>query len=69
MSENKVWYSLKEASLELGYCKSYMSIWLHRHSKELPNGVLIEAGKSKIISKEGIQWIKHHTNKVGRPHK
>ena len=42
-----------------------MSVWLRRHPNELPSEMLMETGKVKLISEDGIEWIKNHIKKEG----
>lgn len=57
------WYSLAQASKELNHGSTYVSVWLRRHPDELPNEMIMEAGRVKLISKDGIKWINQHTKK------
>lgn len=63
MSEQ--WYSLSEASRVLGYSRNYVNMWLLRHGKSLPKEMIFEIGGRKVISKEGIEFIKNNTKKLG----
>ncbi|KRM07532.1 hypothetical protein FC89_GL000219 [Liquorilactobacillus ghanensis DSM 18630] len=60
---NKKWYNLAQASEKLGRSRSYVSLWLRRHQNEVPENMILEGGKSKLISDEGIKWIKKHIKK------
>lgn len=62
---NEKWYSLSQASRNLGYSRNYISVWLQRHGKSLPKEMLLEIGESKFISKQGIEFIKNNTKKLG----
>ena len=59
------WHSLSKASEILGHGTSYVSLWLRRHEKDMPEGMVIASGKSKLISDQGIEWIKKNTKKEG----
>lgn len=61
------WYELNEVSKQLGFNKDYASKWLSRHREELPKEMLIESesGKTRLISEEGIKWIRANTKKEG----
>ena len=59
------WHSLSKASEILGNGTSYVSLWLRRHEKDMPEGMVIASGKSKLISDQGIEWIKKNTKKEG----
>ena len=59
------WHSLSKASEILGNGTSYVSLWLRRHEKDMPEGMVIGSGKSKLISDQGIEWIKKNTKKEG----
>jgi predicted DNA-binding transcriptional regulator AlpA len=36
---------------------------LSRHREEFPEELMLGSGKSKLISDEGIEWIKKHIKK------
>lgn len=59
------WHSLSKASEILGHGTSYVSLWLRRHEKDMPEGMIIASGNSKLISDQGIEWIKKNTKKEG----
>lgn len=59
------WFSLSQASIKLKRGNTYVSVWLRRHPNELPSEMLMEAGRVKLISDEGIEWIKKHIKKEG----
>lgn len=59
------WHSLSKASEILGNGTSYVSLWLRRHEKDMPEGMVIASGKSKLISDQGIEWIKKNAKKEG----
>lgn len=63
MSEQ--WYSLSEASRRLGYSRSYISLWIRRHGETLPKEMFFEIGEKKVISEQGIEFIKNNTKKLG----
>lgn len=63
MSEQ--WYSLSEASRRLGYSRSYISLWIRRHGETLPKEMFFEIGGKKVISEQGIEFIKNNTKKLG----
>ncbi|MBF7105278.1 hypothetical protein I6H67_00250 (plasmid) [Pediococcus pentosaceus] len=59
------WYNLGQASQKLGRSRSYVSLWLRRHKGEIPENMIMEGGKSKLISVQGIEWIRDHIKKEG----
>ncbi|AUJ31013.1 MAG: hypothetical protein ABF991_09980 [Liquorilactobacillus hordei] len=63
MTNKQEWFSLVQASKELNRGNTYVSVWLRRHPDELPNEMIMETGRVKLISKDGIKWIKQHTKK------
>ncbi len=63
MANKQKWHSLAQASRELGHGRNYVSAWLSRHRKEFPEELMLGSGKSKLISDEGIEWIKKHIKK------
>ena len=63
MAENQEWYSLTKASEKLGYGRTYVSLWLCRHKDDFPSSMLMESGNSKMISEQGIEWIKENIKK------
>lgn len=65
MTEQQRWVSFAQASRELGHGRNYVSSWIRNHEKEFPKELVIGTGKSKLISDEGIEWIKEHTKKEG----
>ena len=65
MANKQKWHSLAQASRELGYGRNYVSAWLSRHREEFPEELMLGSGKSKLISDEGIEWIKKHIKKEG----
>lgn len=65
VAENQEWYSLTKASEKLGYGRTYVSLWLRRHKDDFPSSMLIESGNSKMISEQGIEWIKENIKKAG----
>ncbi|MCT1228178.1 hypothetical protein EFM07_12535 [Lactococcus lactis] len=65
MAENQEWYSLTKASEKLGYGRTYVSVWLRRHKDDFPSNMLMESGNSKMISEQGIEWIKENIKKEG----
>ena len=65
MAENQEWYSLTKASEKLGYGRTYVSLWLRRHKDDFPSSMLMESGNSKMISEQGIEWIKENIKKEG----
>jgi transposase len=62
---NEEWYNLGQASQKLGRSRSYVSLWLRRHKGEVPENMIMEGGKSKLISAQGIEWIRDHIKKEG----
>ena len=62
---NEEWYNLGQASQKLGRSRSYVSLWLRRHKGEVPENMILEGGKSKLISAQGIEWIRDHIKKEG----
>lgn len=62
---NEKWYSLSEASRDLGYSRNYVSVWLQRHGKSLSKEMLLEIGGNKFISKQGVEFIKNNKKKLG----
>lgn len=65
MANTQKWHSLAQASRELGHGRNYVSAWLSRHREEFPDELMLGSGKSKLISDEGIEWIKKHIKKEG----
>lgn len=65
MAQQQRWISLAEASRELGHEKSYISRFYRRHQNEIPNGLIIGNETNKLISDDGIKWIKKHAKKEG----
>lgn len=65
MANKQKWHSLAQASRELGHGRNYVSAWLSRHREEFPEELMLGSGKSKLISDEGIGWIKKHIKKEG----
>lgn len=65
MTKKQEWFSLAQASLKLERGSTYVSVWLRRHPNELPSEMLMETGKVKLISEDGIEWIKNHIKKEG----
>lgn len=65
MANKQKWHSLAQASRELGHGRNYVSAWLSRHREEFPDELMLGSGKSKLISDEGIEWIKKHIKKEG----
>lgn len=63
VTNKQEWFSLVQASKELNHGSTYVSVWLRRHPDELPNEMIMETGRVKLISKDGIKWIKQHTKK------
>lgn len=63
MSEH--WYSLSEASRILGRSRNYTSLWLKRHGSTMPKEMTFEIGGKKVISQEGVEFIKNNTKKLG----
>lgn len=63
--ENQEWYNLTKASEKLGYGRTYVSVWLRRHKDDFPSNMLMESGNSKMISEQGIEWIKENIKKAG----
>ncbi|MBF7133417.1 hypothetical protein ITQ82_08595 [Pediococcus pentosaceus] len=59
------WYNLGQASQKLGRSRSYVSLWIRRHKGEVPENMILEGGKSKLISAQGIEWIRDHIKKEG----
>ncbi|VDG34025.1 hypothetical protein [Lactobacillus rhamnosus] [Lactiplantibacillus mudanjiangensis] len=65
MVKKQKWFSLSQASIKLKRGNTYVSVWLRRHPNELPSEMLMEAGRVKLISDEGMEWIKKHIKKEG----
>ncbi|SPH07255.1 hypothetical protein LAP8965_02591 [Lactiplantibacillus plantarum] len=65
MTEKHEWISLSQAGIKLGHDRSYVSLWLRRHPNNMPKEYLMETGTVKLISLEGIEWIKKQTKKEG----
>lgn len=65
MAKNQEWYSLTQANQKLGRGRSYVSNWIKRHQEEFPDRFLLGSGTNKLISDEGIEWIKKHIKKEG----
>jgi len=63
VTKKQEWFSLAQASLKLERGSTYVSVWLRRHPNELPSEMLMETGKVKLISEDGIEWIKNHIKK------
>ena len=63
MAEN--WYNLSKASAKMGYGSTYVSVWLRRHKDEVPDGMVLQSGNSKLISDKGIEWLKASIKKGG----
>ena len=63
VTNKQEWFSLVQASKELNHGSTYVSVWLRRHPDELPNEMIMETGRVKLISKDGLKWIKQHTKK------
>lgn len=59
------WISLSQAGIKLGHDRSYVSLWLRRHQNRMPEEYLMETGTVKLISLEGIEWIRKQTKKEG----
>jgi len=59
------WISLSQAGIKLGHDRSYVSLWLRRHPNSMPEEYLMETGTVKLISLEGIEWIRKQTKKEG----
>lgn len=59
------WYSLSEGSRKLGYSRNYINMWLLRHGKFLPKEMIFEIGGRKVISEQGIEFIRNNTKKLG----
>ncbi|WP_035462956.1 hypothetical protein [Lentilactobacillus hilgardii] len=64
MTGNQEWYSLTQANQKLGRGRNYVSNWINRH-QEFPEQFLLGSGTNKLISDEGIEWIKNHIKKEG----
>ena len=65
MARQHEWISLSQAAIKLGHDRSYVSLWLRRHPNSMPEEYLMETGTVKLISLEGIEWIKKQTKKEG----
>ena len=61
---NQEWYSLTQANHKLGRGRNYVSNWIKRHP-EFPDQFLLGSGTNKLISDEGIEWVKNHIKKEG----
>nr|WP_284706768.1 hypothetical protein [Latilactobacillus sakei] len=59
------WISLSQAGIKLGHDRSYVSLWLRRHPNRMPEEYLMETGTVKLISLEGVEWIRKQTKKEG----
>lgn len=66
---NVEWFSLSDIDRKLGRARGYTSLWIRRHEAEFPKEMIIEAGKSKVISEEGFEYIKKQKKDRGRPRK
>lgn len=58
MARQHEWISLSQAGIKLGHDRSYVSLWLRRHPNRMPEEYLMETGTVKLISLEGIEWIR-----------
>jgi hypothetical protein len=56
---NQEWYSVTQANHKLGRGRNYVSSWIKRHP-EFPDQFLLGSGTNKLISDEGIEWVKNH---------
>ena len=65
MARQHEWISLSQAGIKLGHDRSYVSLWLRRHPNRMPEEYLMETGTVKLISLEGIEWIRKQTKKEG----
>ncbi|MFT9051902.1 hypothetical protein, partial [Liquorilactobacillus nagelii] len=65
MARQHEWISLSQAAIKLGHDRSYVSLWLRRHPNSMPEEYLMETGTVKLISLEGIEWIKKQSKKEG----
>ena len=65
MARQHEWISLSQAGIKLGHDRSYVSLWLRRHPNRMPEEYLMETGTVKLISLEGIEWIKKQSKKEG----
>ena len=65
MARQNKWISLSQAGIKLGHDRSYVSLWLRRHPNSMPEEYLMETGTVKLISLEGIEWIKKQSKKEG----
>ncbi|MDG2545477.1 hypothetical protein [Lactiplantibacillus plantarum] len=65
MARQTKWISLSQAGIKLGHDRSYVSLWLRRHPNSMPEEYLMETGTVKLISLEGIEWIKKQSKKEG----
>ena len=65
MARQHEWISLSQAAIKLGHDRSYVSLWLRRHPNSMPEEYLMETGTVKLISLEGIEWIRKQTKKEG----
>ena len=65
MARQNKWISLSQAGIKLGHDRSYVSLWLRRHPNSMPEEYLMETGTVKLISLEGIEWIRKQTKKEG----
>ncbi|WP_445623152.1 hypothetical protein [Lactiplantibacillus plantarum] len=65
MARQHEWISLSQAGIKLGHDRSYVSLWLRRHPNSMPEEYLMETGTVKLISLEGIEWIRKQTKKEG----
>ena len=63
MARQHEWISLSQAGIKLGHDRSYVSLWLRRHPNSMPEEYLMETGTVKLISLEGIEWIKKKMSK------
>ena len=65
MARQNKWISLSQAGIKLGHDRSYVSLWLRRHPNSMPEEYLMETGTVKLISLDGIEWIKKQSKKEG----
>lgn len=63
--EKRQWYNLTTASEKLGRGKNYVSLWLRRHKGEVPEDMIIQSGKVKLISDTGLEWLGKNIKKEG----
>ena len=62
MTGNQEWYSVTQANHKLGRGRNYVSNRIKRHP-EFPDQFLLGSGTNKLISDEGIEWVKNHIKK------